>query len=102
MKSKKAGVSMGGTIEYTRTKKKQQFINKIDRVKKKDAKVCVECEDNREGYCNRFKGWCSRVNYHCNGKTISYQEKLQQDKIKYELKKKKKKEKRRCNKTCNK
>ena len=41
MKNKKSGVSMGGSIIYTRTRKKQQFINKIDRIKKKYAKVCI-------------------------------------------------------------
>lgn len=87
MNNKKTGTSMGGTIEYTRTKKKQQFINKIDTVKKKSAKVCIGCEHNKEGYCNKFKGWCGKKNYICNGQSISYQDKLQQDKFEYKLKK---------------
>lgn len=82
---------MGGSIIYTRTRKKQQFINKIDRIKKKYAKVCIGCEDNREGYCDKFKGWCSKVNYHCNGETISYEEQIQKNKIKYKSKKSNKK-----------
>ena len=37
------GVSMGGTIEYTRKKKK-----------KKKGKTCVKCGNFRRGYCTEF------------------------------------------------
>ena len=83
----KSGVSMGGTIEYTRSDKTKKFIRHIDSVKKKNAKVCLDCESNKEGFCEKFKGWCSKVNYKCNGFEMSYQDKLQQDKFKHQLKK---------------
>lgn len=84
---------MCGTVEHTRTKEKQKFINKIERVKKQSAKVCIECEYNNEGYCAKHKGWCSKVNYICNGESISYQEKLQNDRFTYRLKKMKQEKK---------
>lgn len=85
--SKKTGISMGGTIEYTRSKKTKSFIRHIDNIKKKNSKVCLNCENNKEGYCDKYKGWCGKVNYHCNGYKMSYQDKLQQDKFDRELKK---------------
>ena len=83
----KSGVSMGGTIEHTRSKRTKQFIRHIDNFKKKNSKVCLNCESNKEGYCDKYKGWCGKVNYHCNGFEMSYQEKIQQDKIKKTLRK---------------
>ena len=91
--SLKSGVSMGGTIEHTRSEKTKKFIRHIDSVKKKNAKVCVKCESNKEGFCEKHKGWCNKVNYICNGFEMSYQEKIQQNKIKKEIKKSNKKTK---------
>ena len=78
--SLKSGVSMGGTIEHTRSEKTRKFIRHIDSVKKKNAKVCLKCESNKEGFCEKHKGWCNKVNYICNGFEMSYQEKIQQNK----------------------
>lgn len=83
MGSKKVGISMGGTIEYTRSDKTKQFIIRKDNIKKRNAKVCIDCESNKEGYWNKFNGWCSKVNYRCNGYEKSYDEKLQQERLKH-------------------
>lgn len=71
---------MGGSIEYTRTEKKKKFIKHINNVKKKNAKICLNCQDNKEGYCNKYKGWCNKVNYQCNGFDRHYQEHLTKQK----------------------
>lgn len=84
---------MGGAIEYTRSDKTKKFIRHIDNVKKKNAKVCLKCESNKDGFCEKHKGWCNKVNYICNGFEMSYQEKIQQNKIKKETKKSNKKSK---------
>lgn len=67
MKSKKTGVSMGGTIEYTRDKRTKIFILKKDTQKKKRSKICIDCENNNEGFCKKHKNWCGKVNYICLG-----------------------------------
>lgn len=89
--TKKSGVSMGGTIEYTRSDKTKKFIRHIDNVKKKNAKVCLECENNKEGFCDKFKGWCNKVNYKCNGFEMSYQDKINKSRSNKKPKKKPKK-----------
>ena len=88
--SKKTGVSMNGEIEYTRSEKTKKFIRKIDNIKKKNSKICLECENNKEGYCQKFKSWCGKVNYKCNGYDMSYQDRLQENKFNHRLKKEKK------------
>ena len=72
MSGKKTGVSMGGSIEYTRSKKTKSFIAKKDGQKNKRAKVCLNCVDNKEGFCSKFKNWCSKVNYICAGEANPY------------------------------
>lgn len=64
------GVSTS-TIIYTKNKYRKQK----DNLKKKNAKVCLNCESNKEGWCEKYKGWCNRVNYICNGEEMSFQEK---------------------------
>jgi hypothetical protein len=46
---------------------KQSKILKKDYQKKKRAKTCIGCESNQEGYCNKHKNWCGKVNYICLG-----------------------------------
>lgn len=46
---------------------KQSKILKKDYQKKKRAKTCIDCESNQEGYCNKHKNWCGKVNYICLG-----------------------------------
>lgn len=83
-KSKKTGMSMNGKIEYTRTLETKKFIRKKDNIKKKNAKVCLDCSDNKEGFCEKYRAWCSKVNYRCNGYNMSYDEvlRLQREKKK--------------------
>lgn len=90
MGSKRIGTSMGGRIEYTKSDKTKQFIRHKDNIKKRNAKVCIDCESNKEGYCNKFNAWCSKVNYRCNGYEMSYDEKLQLERLKSKAKKEKK------------
>lgn len=78
--NKKTGVSMGGTIEYTRSEKTKKFIQKKDIQKKKRAKNCINCEDNKEGYCNKHKNWCGKVNYICLGVSNPYENISKQNK----------------------
>ena len=76
MCNKKTGTSMGGQIEYTRSNKTKKFINNVERVKKQNAKVCLECEHNEEGFCTKYKSWCNKVNHRCNGYDMSYSQHL--------------------------
>lgn len=89
--TKKSGVSMGGTIEYTRSENTKNFIRRIDNAKKKNAKVCLNCESNKEGFCDKHKGWCNKVNYICNGFEMSYQDKINKSRSKKKADKAKKK-----------
>ena len=93
MQNKKTGISMCGSIEYIRKGNRKKFIDKIEKVKKQNAKICLECKSNKEGYCNKHKGWCGKVNYICNGYDQSYSDKLQENKYKKELKRNRKKKK---------
>ena len=89
--TKKVGVSMGGTIEYTRSENTKNFIRRIDNIKKRNAKVCLNCESNKEGFCDKHKGWCNKVNYICNGFEMSYQDKINKSRSKKNTNKKNKK-----------
>lgn len=80
MTNKKSGVSMGGSIEYTRSKKTKQFIEKKDNQKKKRSQICIDCKDNKEGYCNKHKNWCGKVNYICLGVKDPYEKTSKQNK----------------------
>ncbi|MCC0728922.1 hypothetical protein [Clostridioides sp. ZZV14-6044] len=62
-----------GTIIHTRTKKTKQWINKKDSKKRKRAKICVDCKDNKEGFCNKYNSWCHGVNYICAGTENPYE-----------------------------
>ncbi|MGL5767611.1 MAG: hypothetical protein ACRCX8_18415 [Sarcina sp.] len=66
MANVKSGVSMG-RIKKTRSKKDTEFFRHINNIKKKNAKICQKCESNKEGYCEKHKAWCNKVNYICNG-----------------------------------
>lgn len=87
-KSKKTGMSMNGKIEYTRTLETKKFIRKKDNIKKKNAKVCLDCSDNKEGFCEKYRAWCSKVNYRCNGYNMSYDEVLRLQREKRKIAKK--------------
>ena len=78
------GVSMQGQIIDTKKKSKEQKRKYYKKVatKKKLAEVCLECESNQEGFCNKYKGWCSKVNYRCNGYEMSFSEYKYQEQLK--------------------
>ena len=47
-------------------------VNRIDNIaykksagRKRRAKICVNCESNKEGWCLKFSEWCGKVNYIC-------------------------------------
>jgi len=40
-------------------------LKKKDYLKRKRAKICLNCSSNKDGYCFKYKNWCSRVNYIC-------------------------------------
>lgn len=67
MKSTKTGTSMGGALINTRSKEHYAITKKKDNQKIKRAKSCIDCESNQEGYCNKHKNWCGKVNYICLG-----------------------------------
>lgn len=95
MKSNKTGTSMGGIIN-TRSKKHYAITQKKDNQKIKRAKICIECKNNQEGYCNKHKNWCGKVNYICLGiknpykykPKGSYKKKSSNNKTKYRKKSK--------------
>lgn len=48
----------------------------LNREKKERAKICLNCNYNYEGYCNKFKAWGFKVNYICNGTKNPYEYKF--------------------------
>ena len=64
---------MGGTLINTRSKKHYAITQKKDNQKIKRAKICIGCESNQEGYCNKHKEWCFKVNYICLGVKNPYE-----------------------------
>ena len=92
-KNKKSGVSMGGSIEYTRSKRTKQFISKKNTIKKQQAKVCIGCEFNNDSWCKKYNGWCGKVNFHCNGLEMSYDDQLLKQKEEHLRRKKEKEQK---------
>lgn len=90
MKNKNTGTSMCGSIEYTHIGSKKKFLNKIENIKKENAKVCLNCKSNIDGYCRKHNGWCGKVNYICNGYDMSYADKLQENRRNKELRNKEK------------
>ena len=60
---------------------KEDYYNKAN-LKKKKAKVCLNCEFNKEGWCEKHKDWCRKVNSSCikhsnNEKNNNYMKELQ-------------------------
>lgn len=53
---------------------------KIQRIKssqrQKRAAICINCNYNNEGYCNKHLAWCGRVNYICLGIKDPYEYKM--------------------------
>lgn len=62
---KKTGVNESTIIDI-RSENHHKIVKEVDTNKKKRAKTCIECKDNKEGYCFKYKGWCNSVNYICN------------------------------------
>lgn len=67
---------MGGALINTRSKKHYAITQKKDNQKVKRAKICIGCKSNQEGYCNKHKEWCFKVNYICLGIKDPYEYKL--------------------------
>ena len=71
-------------------KNNKEFKKKVQKkvsIKKNNAKVCLKCDENKEGWCQKFKGWCNKVNYHCNGYEMSFHEKKYMEFVKEQYKK---------------
>ena len=60
----KTGTSMSSIIN-TRSKEHYAIMKKKDTQKRKRAKVCIDCKNNNDGFCNKHKNWCGKVNYIC-------------------------------------
>lgn len=61
----KTGTSMGTIIVTKKAVDKKVILQKKSNARKKRAEICINCSDNKEGYCNKHKSWCGRVNYIC-------------------------------------
>lgn len=57
-------------------KKRYATTKKKDNQKLKRAKVCIDCEKNNEGFCNKYREWCFKVNYICLGIKNPYEYKM--------------------------
>lgn len=58
----KIGTSMYGKVVKIDIRKR---INDENNIKKENARYCSYCKFNVDGYCNRMKAWCSKVNSEC-------------------------------------
>lgn len=67
----KTGVNTG-TIINTRSKKHYRITKKKDEQKKNRAEICIKCRYNREGWCQKHRNWCGKVNYICAGTKDPY------------------------------
>ncbi|MCB2361977.1 hypothetical protein [Clostridium estertheticum] len=62
-----------GTSMVITTRSKQHYENmrkknsQLNSQKKKRAKICIGCENNKEGFCFKHKSWCYSVNSSCSG-----------------------------------
>lgn len=66
MKLLKTGTSMSMIIN-TRRKKDKEYFQRRYIENKKRAKICLECESNKEGFCKKHTEWCNMVNWICLG-----------------------------------
>lgn len=72
----KTGTSMG-SITVTKKAKDARIIKyKKAQARTNRAEICLECKDNAEGWCNKHKAWCGRVNYICLGIKDPYEYKV--------------------------
>lgn len=56
----------------TRSEEQKNAYQKKGRQKNKRAKTCMNCPDNEEGFCKKYKEWCTQVNYICTGEKGPY------------------------------
>jgi hypothetical protein len=61
MKSKKTGTPCTILHMY----ELQNKINKKSKIKKENAKKCLTCKENKNGYCLHYSAWCNLVNKNC-------------------------------------
>lgn len=52
-------------IIHTRTAKVKKYEKKKNSLKEKRAKQCIDCESNKEGFCNKHLKWCSVARLQC-------------------------------------
>lgn len=62
-----SGVSMGSKVKNTKGKEYYANRKKKDKEKLERAKICIDCVKNNEGFCNKHREWCFKVNYICLG-----------------------------------
>lgn len=76
---------------------KRKIEIKKSNARNKRATICIECESNNEGYCNKHSAWCGKVNYLCLGIKNPYEYKMPKAKKTTPSKKKNKKDTRNDN-----
>lgn len=71
----KTGVNTG-TIIHVEDSPIMKRAFKKSASRQKRAKVCIDCSSNKDGYCNKHKAWCGKVNYICLGIKNPYEYKI--------------------------
>lgn len=51
-------------------------VVKKSTLRQKRAKICIKCESNNEGFCEKHHAWCGRANYICLGIKNPYEYKV--------------------------
>ena len=76
MIKQKTGTSMGSIVITKKAIDKHKINIKKSNARNKRATICIECESNAEGYCNKYSAWCGKVNYLCLGIKNPYEYKI--------------------------
>lgn len=65
-----------GIIVTEKAKEKRRILRIKSSKRQKRAAICINCNYNNEGYCNKHSAWCGRVNYICLGIKDPYEYKM--------------------------
>lgn len=76
----KTGTSMSNVVVTKKAIDKKKIEIKKSNERKKRAAICLECQSNKEGYCEKYSAWCGRVNYICLGINDPYEYKIKKAK----------------------
>lgn len=77
----KTGTSMSTIIVTKKAEDKKIIEYKKAQARTNRAKICLECKDNADGWCNKHKSWCGRVNYICLDIKNPYEYKMPKPKL---------------------